>query len=347
MNAPAVKPAMDRPHGLWSLWDMLDKHAFLFASTTSALAEFKCLCSHLERDDPQGDAPEKVLQIARQQLQILRRAYILSGMQDKMGAMERLDRSINSPPGYHLRNVANLNQEMRHFFLGLRDLLSNEFYFHVNGEDVPLLQEQELFGEAVTKKFPRAIEDVSESAKCLALQRTTASVFHLMRVMEIGAQTLGRKLKVAISVKDETWHQIILHVNGKVEKPPSRTPKEKKRKSKLAGAAAHLQSVRLAWRNEVMHPKHMKYSMPQRCLWLISRSLFNVNGRRAHDFIECSIKCLAIFIDANFARHIDEALGLLWVVLLVCFSCGHDARLSVFGTSGNLRHVSALSELGH
>jgi hypothetical protein len=36
---------------------------------------------------------------------------------------------------------------------------------------------------------------------------------------------------------------------------PSKTPREKARKSSLASAAAHLQSVRLAWRNEVMHPK--------------------------------------------------------------------------------------------
>jgi hypothetical protein len=176
-------------------------------------------------------------------------------MQDKMGALDRLDNSVNSPIGSPLRNAGTLAQEVRHFLLGLRDLLGNEFYFHLDGKDVPLFQDQESFGPVVTRKFPKAIEDISEAAKCLALQRTTASVFHLMRVMELGVQRLGGKLKVTISIKDETWHQIMLHVNGKIEKLPSKTPREKERKSALAGAAAHLQSVRLAWRNEVMHPK--------------------------------------------------------------------------------------------
>jgi hypothetical protein len=73
--------------------------------------------------------------------------------------------------------------------------------------------------------------------------------------MEIGVQTLGRKLRIKIDVNTETWYQIMIHVNRTIEKLPSKTQKEKHRKSRLAEAGAHLQSVRLAWRNEVMHPK--------------------------------------------------------------------------------------------
>ena len=76
-----------------------------------------------------------------------------------------------------------------------------------------------------------------------------------MRVMEIGVQSFGKKLKVSIDVQSETWNQIMLHVSKQIEKLPSATQMDKKKKAKLAEAAAHLQSVRLAWRNEVMHPK--------------------------------------------------------------------------------------------
>lgn len=41
-----------------------------------------------------------------------------------------------------------------------------------------------IFGSDVRSKFPAAIYDIDEAAKCLALGRSTATVFHLMRVLE-------------------------------------------------------------------------------------------------------------------------------------------------------------------
>src|ERR1700687_6353897 len=42
------------------------------------------------------------------------------------------------------------------------------------------------FGYDVAKAFPRASDDILEATKCYALERYTASVFHLMRAIEIG-----------------------------------------------------------------------------------------------------------------------------------------------------------------
>jgi hypothetical protein len=36
---------------------------------------------------------------------------------------------------------------------------------------------------------------------------------------------------------------------------PRMTAAQRKRHAQVAGAAAHLHTVRIAWRNEVMHPK--------------------------------------------------------------------------------------------
>ena len=56
-----------------------------------------------------------------------------------------------------------------------------------------------LFGAAVEAKFPEMSEDISEAGKCLALNRATASVFHLMRIMEIAVQRFGDKIGVALA----------------------------------------------------------------------------------------------------------------------------------------------------
>jgi hypothetical protein len=256
MSARLVKPALDRPHGLWSLWDMLEKHVFFFTNALGAFVEFKFLCAQLGKLTPEAKLPDDLRPLANSALHTLRQAYILSDLSDFMGALDRLHMSINPSVPEAEITAANIAQEVKHLISGTRDILEHQFYFHIYGQDVPFyLGGEKLFGGRVFEKLGKAAEDVAEAGKCLALQRSTACVFHLMRVMEIGVQTLGRKLKVTIDVRNETWHQIMLHVNSRIEKLPSKTVRDKNRKATLAEAAAHLQSVRLAWRNEVMHPK--------------------------------------------------------------------------------------------
>jgi uncharacterized protein (UPF0261 family) len=80
-----------------------------------------------------------------------------------------------------------------------------------------------------------------------------------MRVLEHCVQRFGRRLKITdIDVKRETWHQIMLHVHKKVEALPGGTKAtvaQSNRKQSFAVAASRLDHVRIAWRNDVMHPK--------------------------------------------------------------------------------------------
>ena len=53
-----------------------------------------------------------------------------------------------------------------------------------------------LFGPEVGTKFVGMSFEIDEAAKCLALGRPTACVFHLMRVMEIAVRAVARCLGV-------------------------------------------------------------------------------------------------------------------------------------------------------
>ena len=90
------------------------------------------------------------------------------------------------------------------------------------------------------------------------LARYTACVFHLMRVMEISVQHLGRKLKIP-NTDEHEWQTILNNVNGAIKRlsnPPTRiTAKQKAVRDKYAQAAVYLENVKNAWRNNVMHPK--------------------------------------------------------------------------------------------
>jgi hypothetical protein len=119
-----------------------------------------------------------------------------------------------------------------------------------------------------------------------------------MRVMELGVQELGTRLRVSINPKEETWHQILLHVNKAIEAMPVTTAVEKAAKAEFAACSAHLNNVRIAWRNEVMHPK-ATYTEEE------SKDVFN----HVKTFFR-------IFIGLNLLGRIDEPLGLLGVVEL-------------------------------
>jgi hypothetical protein len=201
------------------------------------------------------DARRRIAHLGIHAIQRLKYACILSDMQHMMPEIDRVALGFDilvKNPTYKLDTVG---QNIKHLISRIHDELDSQYYFHVDQRDVSCYLAKEPFGEAVTNKFSLATEDISEAGKCLALQRSTACVFHLMRALELGVQTLGKRLKVQIDVRTETWHQIMLHVNKQTQALPSATRAQKAKKSKFAEAAAHLQSVRLAWRNEVMHPK--------------------------------------------------------------------------------------------
>ena len=150
------------------------------------------------------------------------------------------------------RDVANALEEVCNRIV---DELKNVMFLRINPGMVEYYNSKNLFGIDDTKINDLIIEDIGESLKCFALNRYTACVFHLMRVMEQVVQIFGKKLRIKIDPKHETWYQILVHVNKAIEKLPDKTTKQKEKKLKYKAASAHLDNVRIAWRNEVMHPK--------------------------------------------------------------------------------------------
>jgi hypothetical protein len=110
-----------------------------------------------------------------------------------------------------------------------------------------------LFGAAVAKKFPKMTNDIQEAGRCFAIGRHTATVFHLMRVMEASVQYLGKRLSITLARKN--WHNILDEVDKAIKNMPVTTSRQKARRDKFAEASAHLRMVKDAWRNNVMHPK--------------------------------------------------------------------------------------------
>jgi len=99
-----------------------------------------------------------------------------------------------------------------------------------------------LFGAIVSEAFPSAAYDISEAGKCLALERSTACVFHLMRAMEVCLLAFAESIGVGTS-NNPSWGALLEKMEVKVKKDDD-FAKE---------ALLLLRSFKNAWRNPTMH----------------------------------------------------------------------------------------------
>ncbi len=121
------------------------------------------------------------------------------------------------------------------------------------------LSTEPLFGVTVEDSFPSAIQDVREAGRCLALDCTTACVFHLMRVLEKGLFALADQLRVTFKfpLELENWKPIIEAVERKI-KDLEQNPKSQEKADGLklyGGIAKEFRYFKDAWRNHVAHSR--------------------------------------------------------------------------------------------
>jgi hypothetical protein len=158
-----------------------------------------------------------------------------------------------------LREETITHRELRS---GARDLyrsLISELrvgtFFRTSKESATRIAKPAAGWDRVIEKWPKLRREIEESNLCLAYGLYTATVFHLMRVMESGVQQFARRLKVKFNPNKSTWLQILRDTHKAIEALPSKTLNQQQRKQAYHGAYAHLSSVGHAWRNPTMHPR--------------------------------------------------------------------------------------------
>jgi hypothetical protein len=97
--------------------------------------------------------------------------------------------------------------------------------------------------------------DCEEAAKCLCLGRSTASVFHSMRMLEIAIGAISKRLKIPDPTKvDRSWGRML---NAIKEKMDQLHPKKQRTSSceggRLEQIYVSLDAVKNPWRNGTMH----------------------------------------------------------------------------------------------
>lgn len=124
-------------------------------------------------------------------------------------------------------------------------------FFAIDGRHANYYSDAEsLFGSDVVDTFPSTGPDISEAGKCRALGRWTACVMHLMRVLEVGLQSLANRYGVDHS---GNWNKTLNELEAKLRTVQKRTDGAEAERW-AAEAGTHFRFLKNAHRNHAMHP---------------------------------------------------------------------------------------------
>lgn len=173
-----------------------------------------------------------------------------------LGILAALDNAVVDDEGSRIlvgQNLASANFHNEQLCNTLGAELSQRLFVKLKGSNREYFdQDYGLFGDEVDDAFPDAITEISEAGKCMALERYTAAVFHLMRAMEIGIRVLATKLGANILNKHGDtlpWGILIANIKGKIEALP-----DGQEKDDWLVLHSLLHSANRAYRTKTAHP---------------------------------------------------------------------------------------------
>jgi hypothetical protein len=142
------------------------------------------------------------------------------------------------------RDVADLKSR-------IEDQVKGRVFLFVTPTRAQYYQQPDLFGAEVSERFPKAIDDIEDAGKCLALGLGTAAVMHLMRVMEEGLKGLATSLKIPY---EPSWGSYLNKIQSKVSIKPKTKGVQWKRDARFySDVSGDLLTIKQAWRNSTMH----------------------------------------------------------------------------------------------
>jgi hypothetical protein len=142
-------------------------------------------------------------------------------------------------------------------------VLNGKLFFHANEDCVREWDKSRESSANWEDSFPHAFFEMMNSRQCYLFEMASASVFHSMRALEIGLTSFAKKLKVQVKTRDQ-WETVIGNIESAIKKTngPHAGSTWKDKQDKYSEAALHFRFLKNAWRNHVMHVRHM-YELPK------------------------------------------------------------------------------------
>jgi hypothetical protein len=110
---------------------------------------------------------------------------------------------------------------------------------------------EDIAGVEWCSRFPSTVPEIEEAAKCYAVGRYTASVFHLMRATESATKALGRAL--GMTPAHPGWKLVFDEVYAQYKNKRPRHAAWLTHENQLVQVSGDLRTISHIWRNDVAH----------------------------------------------------------------------------------------------
>jgi hypothetical protein len=166
-------------------------------------------------------------------------------------AIDRLEARLKRGARY-----SDLSYNLRVINDAVHDGLKGQLIFRYPTESASVLMRWTSDWARVIERFPGASDDIRSGTDLWALGHYTASVFHMMRVLENGLGELASELDVSYTTQN--WQNVIEQIEAAIRKNQATLPKGEARNARLqvlSEAAKEFIYFKDGWRNFVSHNK--------------------------------------------------------------------------------------------
>lgn len=253
MIAPVRGRAVDqrlplpRLQTLWELMRRFDPNLIIWLARLEGSLGQKLRGTQQAADVPMRD---NMRRLVRNLVEVYGRDIAPLGFLASTATVARL-RSANEKPGTTYGEAWKILEDLRRRVV---DELGGIRLFALDPAKARFYVEHDLFGPDVAGAFPSASFDIEEAGRCLALDRPTAAVLHLMRALEVGLQALAARFKTPYA--HASWNTAIEKIQkeiGRIERLKRKPTNWQSDRQFYAEAGADFRLFKDAWRNYVMH----------------------------------------------------------------------------------------------
>lgn len=254
-----------RRQSLWSLWNLLTFQAGPFLQATTQIQSLNQAIGFLENSQ-EFDLSRKDFADLRKNVRELLRACSDLGLVVTFKAIERVDDLLEQIEKENAaRALVSVEPKSRTLLGSALGSVSSRMCDEMGGRlllvvpaDRVVHYEQPVppFGTEVATKFSAATYEIEEAAKCLALDRTSASAFHSIRCLEAGIRALSRSLQIPdpTKAKDRNWGMMLSTLKKAIDdKWPTSSHRLSGEGEFFENAYAALAAMQNPWRNATMH----------------------------------------------------------------------------------------------
>lgn len=265
-SAPPVclLPWQENPYRLVTLWDMYQIYAHNLMRLFDELRDLEIKLSTSLREAPDPADAEAVSNQFFQRLASIQHAC--EGLQ--LSSSQKQVRHIIEKIAGKTTSGLSLSPMLEELRRRIREDLEDHVYFCIPeqiaskcfAKDAHGLYQfkvpSELMDSRVVEAFPPCSDDIEQAYRCFVFGCYTASMFHLMRVVEVAVLRIGQL--VGLKDPSPSWGSVLSQVEKVVLKTKYEDMEEAVRPHRklLRALLPQMQAIQRAWRNKFSHVEY-------------------------------------------------------------------------------------------